>query len=128
MSALRRFHKTALVALAATGLTFAAAMPSAQAATTGRAGGLRLTSCPGDIPTDVGLFRHGLTCKSAFRIAESAANTDRHCPRGWRTRTGVRMAGVNPRSSGFAALTLCSRRAPRGKSGQQAFTYFLPTG
>lgn len=126
MSALRRFHKTGLVALAAAGLTFAAAAPSASAET-GRAGGLRMTSCPGDIPTDIGLFRHGITCRTAFRTAESAANTDRHCPRGWRVRTGVRMAGVNPRSSGFPALTMCSRRAPRG-SGQQAFTYFLPTG
>ena len=127
MSALRRFRKTALVALAATGLMLAAAAPSAQAET-GQAGGLRLSSCPGDIPTDVGLFRHGITCKSAMRFAESAANTDRHCPVGWRKRTGVRMAGVNPADSGLPALTMCSRRAPRGGSGQQAFTYFLPTG
>lgn len=126
MSPLRRFHKTALVALATTSLTLAAAAPGAQAAT-GTANGLRLTSCPGDIPTDVGLFRHGISCKSAFRLAESAANTDRHCPRGWRTRDRVRMRGVNPASSGFPALTLCSRKAPSG-SGQQAFTYFLPTG
>lgn len=126
MSAIRRMRKTALVALAATGLMAAAAAPAAQAET-GTVGGLRLTSCPGDIPTDIGLFRHGLSCKAAMRAAEAGANTDRRCPRGWRVRTGVRMAGVNPRSSGYPALTLCSRRAPKG-SGQQAFTYFLPTG
>lgn len=124
MSPLRRIQRLALAAFVLAGLALAATASGAQAQT-GTAGGLRLTSCPGDLPTDIGLFRHGLGCRRALTLAESAANSDRWCPHGWRTRTGVRMKGVNPRSSGFPALTLCSRKAG---DGRQAFTYFLPTG
>jgi hypothetical protein len=124
MSGLRRIQRLALAAFLLAGLALAATAGGAQASS-GTVGGLRLTSCPGDLATDIGLFRHGLTCRRALTLAESAANTDRRCPAGWRTRTGVRMAGVNPRSSGFPALTLCSRN---GGDRRQAFTYFLPTG
>ncbi|MDO8209581.1 hypothetical protein [Conexibacter sp. CPCC 206217] len=124
MSALRRFRRGGLTAIVAAGL-LAATATGAQASS-GTVDGLRLTSCPGDLATDVGLFRHGLSCGRALRLAASAADSDRWCPAGWRHRTGVRMAGVNPRRSGYPALTLCSRKT--SGDGRQAFTYFLPNG
>lgn len=128
MSILQRLRPATWAALAA--LTVAVAVPAANAelkttTETNPTHTVTLSRCTSRIDQRLGLFTHKLGCAGALKLMEGSVNEDHACPRRWRTRTGVRIAKIDPVVSGYPVLTLCSHTT---RGTVHAFAYILPGG
>jgi hypothetical protein len=86
---------------------------------------VRLSACRGHVEVELGMFTHRLGCRQALRLMSSAVNDDRRCPRGWIVHAHVRPPKIDPVSSRYPPLTLCSRTI---RGTVRAFAYVLPGG
>lgn len=126
MTTIHRIPRLAVAVLAALVLTLAlgAARSHAGENLTAQAGGVKVGACGPAYVLTFRLFTRGISCAAAFKLVNTAASTDRWCPKAWKTRSRVKLDGENG-TLPDPYVTLCTRTT---KQGVQAFTYHVPTG